>query len=159
MNGPSANRHRWLVGALIVSLAVNAFVIGGAATDLLKVRWPFGDRDRHRDGGPPPQLRFELGWLKGRLPPEGMAKVQEAIDAAKPETVVHLDKLRDLRQQLAVMIAAAQPDRALIDAKLAEIRAEITEMQTGVQRVSTDALLALPLDLRGKLTEPRKLDK
>jgi uncharacterized membrane protein len=153
MNGASGNRQRWVVAALVVSLAINAFIIGGAAFDVVRLRMPF------RDHGTPPQLRFELGWLKGRLPPEGMAKIEEAIAAARPETVAHIDKLRGLRQQLAELIGAPQPDRAAIDAKLAEIRAEVTEMQTGVQRVSTEALLALPLDTRQKLAEDRKRDK
>ena len=56
-------RHRnWLVAGLVASLAVNAFFIGAAATDLL------GARGRHKDGAQP--LRYELRWLKGKLPEE-----------------------------------------------------------------------------------------
>jgi uncharacterized membrane protein len=159
MSAAIPERRRWLGVALIVSLAVNAFLIGGTAANLIHVRWPFmgpehGPPGRERGG--PPQFKFELGWLRGRLPPEGIDKVGEAIRDARPEMSVYIDKVRALRQELAVLIAAPQPDRAAIDAKLAEIRTGVSEMQARIQGISTDALLALPQDMRSKLTEPRK---
>ena len=98
-------------------------------------------------------FRFELRWLQGRLPAEGLRKVEEAITAVKPDTTVHFDRLRTLRQELAALVAVPEPDRAAIDAKLVEIRAELTAMQTTVQRASTDALLGLPPEMRAKLAE------
>lgn len=139
----------WLSIALVASLAVNAFLIGATATDLVKMRWPFT---------PPPPFRFELRWLEGRLPGDGLRKVEDAVAAVKPETSGHFDRLRALRQQLAELIAAPTPDRAAIDAKLVEIRAELTAMQTRVQAASTDALLSLPPDMRAGLAE-RQSDK
>jgi uncharacterized membrane protein len=150
----SSPARRWLIAALVLSLAVNAFIIGGTAADLIHVRWPFRTADRG-----PPQFKFELGWLRGRLPPEGMDKVSAAIRAAQPETSVYIDRLRALRQELAVLIAAPQPDRAAVDAKLVEIRAEVSQMQAGIQRVSTDALIALPPEMRARLAEPRDPDR
>lgn len=147
MNGLSTTQRRWLIGGLIASLALNAFLAGAIATDLVHMRWPMKDR------GPPPQLRFELAWLKGRLPPDAMAKVEAAVAAAKPQTVAHIEKLRGLRRELGALIAVAEPDRAAIDAKLAEIRTELDAMQAGVQRASTDALLALPGETRAELAK------
>jgi uncharacterized membrane protein len=146
MNGLSTTRRRWLIGGLIASLVLNAFLAGAIASDLVHFRWPMRDRG-------PPQLRFELAWLKGRLPPDAMDKVEAAVAAAKPETVAHIEKLRGLRRELGALIAVAEPDRAAIDAKLGEIRTELGAMQEGVQRASTDALLALPKETRAELTK------
>lgn len=145
-----ATRQRWLIGVLIASLAVNAFIVGATATDFIHVRWPFGHTK-----GKPPQLRFELAWLRGRLPPDALTKIEAAVMTAEPATVAHIQTLRGLRRELAALIAAPQPDRAAIDAKLVDIRAELSLMQAEVQRASTDALVALPPDVRVKLTEPR----
>jgi len=93
------------------------------------------------------------------LPSEGLRKVEDAIAAVKPETVNHFDRLRGLRQELAELIAAPAPDRTAIDAKLVEIRAELTAMQTRVQAASTDALLSLPPEMRSKLAERRSGDR
>ena len=149
MTTPVSRRTMWLGVALVASLAVNAFLIGATATDLVKMRWPFH---------PPPPFRFELRWLEGRLPAEGLRKVEEAVTAVKPETAGHFDRLRALRQELAELVAAPTPDRAAIDAKLVEIRAELTSMQVRVQAASTDALLSLPPDMRAKLAEKRSGD-
>ncbi|MEO8667278.1 MAG: periplasmic heavy metal sensor [Bauldia sp.] len=152
MIGSPLTRQRWLVGVLVASLAVNAFVIGATATDFVHVRWPFGHRG---GGGASSQLRFELAWLRGRLPPDAMAKVEVAVEATKPGTMQSIDRLRGLRRELGALIAEPQPDRAAIDAKLGEIRAEVTAMQAEVQRVATDTLVVFPPDVRATLAEDR----
>jgi uncharacterized membrane protein len=144
MTAPRSRRTVWLGIALVASLAVNAFLIGATATDLVHMRWPFS---------PKQPFRFELRWLEGHLPAEGIAKVEEAIAAAKPETTKHFNRLRALRRELAQLVAAPAPDRAAIDAKFVEIRAEVTAMQTRVQSASTEALLSLPPEMRAKLAE------
>ena len=138
------NRQRWLGVGLLLSLALNAFFVGAAATNAFRLTRHDSDRD---DG----HLRFELRWLSGRLSPEGMASVQAALAAARPETEKHIERLRDLRSGLRDLTAAAQPDRAAIDARLGEIRAELDRMAEESQKVTMDALLALPADTRGKL--------
>jgi uncharacterized membrane protein len=146
MTTPLRRRTMWLSVALVASLAVNAFLIGATATDLVHMRWPFGK---------PQPFRFELRWLQGHLPKEGIRKVEDAIAAVKPETANHFERLRALRRDLARLVAAPQPDRAAIDAKFVEIRAEVTAMQTRVQAASTDALLSLPPEMRAKLADKR----
>jgi Spy/CpxP family protein refolding chaperone len=51
------------------------------------------------------------------------------------------------------LAAAPSPDRAAIDAKLAELRAQSAGMQEAVQKATYDALLALPPDQRTRLSE------
>ena len=140
------DRRRWMVIALAVSLVLNAFLIGATATDILH----FGDRFR----GPPPSFRFELGWLKGRLPHEGLERVKAALEANREAARAHFDRLNDLRDELGKLVAVPEPDHAAVDAKLAEIRSELSAMQAESQRVSTDALLALPPQMRAGLAAP-----
>ena len=142
---PAKRRPRWLLLALVASLAVNAFFLGALATDWLDLGW--GGRGGGRG------LNFELRWLQGRLPDAGMDKVVAAVDAARPAAERHFDRLKELRGQLGALAAAPAPDRAAIDAQLVEIRAEIDRMLTELQRTSMDALLALPADMRAKLVE------
>jgi uncharacterized membrane protein len=134
MNWPGS-RQRWLGFGLVASLALNAFFIGAAATDAFRPKKH--DREDAR-------LRFELRWLSGRLSPESMTSVQAALAAGRPAVERHIARLRDLRTGLREMTAAPQPDRAAIDARLGEIRAEIDKMASESQKTTMDALLALP---------------
>jgi uncharacterized membrane protein len=140
------DRRRWTVLALAVSLVLNAFLIGATATDVIH----FGERFR----GPPPAFRFELGWLKGRLPEEGFEQVKAALEANREIAKVHIDRLNALRDDLGKLVAVPEPDRAAVDAKLAEIRSELSAMQAENQRISTEALLALPPGMRAGLAAP-----
>lgn len=134
-------RRRWLVYGLLASLFINAFLIGLSATDLT--------RPAHI-GGP---LRFELRWLEGQLPADAFARVQAAVNAIEPQVQAHVDHMKDMRQELGELAALPQPDRAAIDRKLAEIRAELDAMTAEGQTAVADALLALPASARAKLAE------
>jgi uncharacterized membrane protein len=136
-----SDRRRWLVYGLLASLLVNAFLIGLAATDLF--------RPRHV-GGP---LRFELRWLQGKLPADGFARVAAAVEGIEPKVQAHIDRLKEMRRQVGELAAVPQPDRAAIDRKLADIRAELNAMTTEGQATVADALLALPPDMRAGLAE------
>lgn len=138
------NRRRWLGIGLVLSLALNAFFVGAAATDVIRFD---ADRGNHRRG----VLRYELRWLAQRLPESAMTKVEAAIDAQQPAAQRHIAHLHVLRAQLGDLLAAAHPDRAAIDAKLAEIRAELVAMLGSAQSATIDALLTLPPATRGKL--------
>jgi uncharacterized membrane protein len=139
-------RGRWLAGALVVSLALNAFFAAAIATDILRVKW--GSRDREGRA-----LRFELRWFDERLDREALGQVEAAVAAARPNVIAHTDRLRQLRNELAALAAVADPDRAAIDAQLAAIRAEVDAMQAEVQDATIDALLALPAETRARLAE------
>lgn len=136
-----SDRRRWLVYGLLASLLVNAFLIGLAATDLF--------RPRHV-GGP---LRFELRWLQGKLPADGFARVAAAVEGIEPKVQAHIDRLKEMRRQVGELAAVPQPDRAAIDRKLADIRAELNAMTTEGQATVADALLTLPPDMRAGLAE------
>jgi uncharacterized membrane protein len=143
---PAHRRRRWPMAALVLSLAVNAFFIGATATDFLRFRGI-------SDGEGPRALRFELRWLEGQLPRAGFEQVEAAAGAIRPNAEAHIEKLKQLRQGLGELVAAPTPDRAAIDARLAEIRAELQAMQTEVQKAVVDSLLTLPPEMRAKLAE------
>jgi uncharacterized membrane protein len=131
---------------LVASLAVNAFFIGATATDFLRFRGA-------HDGDEPRALRFELRWLEGKLPSDGLDHVQAAVGAVRPSAEAHIAKLKQLRVSLGDLVAQPTPDRAAIEARLGEIRAELQSMQTEVQKAVVDALLTLPPEMRAKLAE------
>lgn len=127
---------------LVASLALNAFFVGAIATDWLRL-------PSREAKGP---LYFELRWLEGRLPAADLAAVSAAVDAKRPETEAHIARLKQLRSDLAALAAAAEPDRAAIDAKLGEIRVELDLMLKGVQAAAVDALTKLSPAVRAGLT-------
>jgi len=143
MNWPTG-KYRWLGAGLIASLALNAFFIGAAATDVLRV----GKDGDHPRGG---VLRYELRWLAGQLPPDAMEKVEAAVAAGKPEAQRHIERLRELRSKLGDLVAMTDPDRAAIDAILADIRGELTAMVGEAQAITMDSLLDLPAETRARL--------
>ena len=61
--------------------------------------------------------------------------------------------MRAIRAELMQLAAAPEPDRAAIDAKLVELRAETAAMQEAVQKATYDALLGLPAEDRAQLAE------
>jgi uncharacterized membrane protein len=141
---PALRRSHWPRLLLVASLAVNAFFIGATATDFLRFR-------RDHDGEGPRTLRFELRWLEGRLPSEGLDRVATAVAVVRPSAEAHIDRMKQLRAGLAELVARPAPDRAAIDARLVEIRGELQAMQSEVQKAVVDALLALSPQMRAEL--------
>src|SRR5688572_16678582 len=115
-------RKNWLAVGLVVSLALNAFIIGALATDFLRVKWHSGDRDLRA-------FRFELRWLENRLTPQAVDRVEAGIAEARPSVAEYFSRLRDQRAELGVLAAAPEPDRAAIDRQLATIRKEVAALQ------------------------------
>jgi uncharacterized membrane protein len=138
--------RRWSAVALAASLAVNAFFLGAAATHILPLHSDFGP-----DG--PRALRFELHWLESRLPSASMEEVRNAVGALRPSAEAHIERMRSLRRGLGTLVAQPNPDRAAIEARLADIRSELQAMQAEVQGAVVDTLLKQPLDVRAKLAE------
>ena len=135
------DRRHWVFYGLLASLVLNAFLLGFAATEFFRIG---------KVTGP---LRFELRWLEGRLPDADFARVQTAADGLRPQVQAHIDRMRTMRVELGTLVAAPRPDKAAIDQKLADIRAEQVAMIKEGQDGIAAALLSLPPESRARLAE------
>ncbi|MCX5497571.1 periplasmic heavy metal sensor [Kaistia dalseonensis] len=141
------SQRTWIWIILIVSLGLNAFLIGVKATDI------FRERNSGADRGPR-IVRTELRWLKDRLSPDAVKSIETALDPIKPDILARIERVKALRAELDQLVAAPTPDRAAIDNHLREIRLEVGAMQEQVQSRTFDALLALPVEQRAPLARP-----
>ena len=135
--------RRWpiVIGA---SLVLNGFLIGAMAVDWLKPHRGFsGERF----------TRFELRRFDDQLSKEAADKVAAALKPFAAEVDERFQRVREIRSEIMRLAAAPAPDRAAIDQKLAELRAESASMQETIQTATYDALLALPPQDRVRLTE------
>jgi hypothetical protein len=141
-------RRRWPAFALVASLVLNAFLIGMLVTDSFRShRGPRGQR----------AVSWELRRVADRLPDPAVAQIRAELATLAPAVEARFERFGTIRQEVNTLAAAPAPDRAAIDAKLAELRAESTAMQEEVQRATYDALLKLPAEARSRLAEaPRK---
>lgn len=144
MNGLSAFlRRRWPI-VLTASLFINAFLVGAFAVDWLKPHRGFsGERF----------ARFELRRFDDRLSKEAADQVAAALTPLAAQVDERLTRVRAVRSEIMRLAAAPNPDRAALDAKLAELRAESEAMQETVQAATYDALLALPPEDRARLAD------
>lgn len=140
-------RNNRLLIALFVSLAVNAFFLGAVITEQLRFRHFGGDHG-------PRATRMELRWLSGRLSDDAVHSIEAQLEPLKPDIVDRIDRLRQLRAELGVLLAAPEPDRAAIDSHLREIRLEVGAMQERIQSKTMDAVIALPAAERAPLATP-----
>lgn len=135
-------RSRWPAVALVASLVLNGFLAGMILTDMLRP---------HRGWNGPRAIGFELRRVRDRLPKAAADHVAAELEPLGPLLEPRVERLRAIREEINRMAAAPAPDRAAIDARLAELRAESAAMQQDVQRATFDALLKLSPETRASL--------
>jgi len=138
-------RHRWQMLALVASLVVNGFFVGMVAVDALK--------PRHRTFSGERFTSLELRRFDENLSPAAVDRIREKLKPLAPDLDAKLAAMRDIRAEIMRLAAASEPDRAAIDAHLAELRATASAMQEEVQKATYDALFALPPADRARLAE------
>lgn len=138
-------RRRWPAVALVASLVLNGFLVGLVATDALRPHRGVFNGERF--------ARFELRRFDEKLPKEAVDSIAATLKPLAPQIDERLAKLREIRADIMRLAAAPEPDRAAIDAKLGELRAETAAMQEAVQRATYDALIGLPADQRAHLAD------
>jgi uncharacterized membrane protein len=146
MSGAAAFlERRWPAVLLVASLLLNGFLIGMFAVDYLKP---------HRGGFSADRFaRFELRRLDDRLPQNAVDQIAASLKPLEPQIDDRLTRVRAIRAELMTLAAAPVPDRAAIDVKLIELRAETAAMQEAAQKATYDALLSLPPEDRAQLAE------
>jgi uncharacterized membrane protein len=135
------SHKRFLWGALALSLVVNGFFIGVAG---------FGWFDGPRRGGP---VRMEIDTVGNQLPDDYRQRLREDVRQLVPELKPQWRRLRELRREIGGLAALPVPDRAGIDARLAEIRSITTQTQALVQRRIFDLTLTFPPEVRADLAK------
>ena len=146
MNGAAAFlRRRWPAVALVASLALNGFFAGMIAVDALK--------PRHRGFSAERFTSFELRRFDDRLPRTAVDRIMADLKPLAPSVDAQIKAMRDIRADVMRLAAEPAPDRAAIDARLAELRATAAAMQEEVQRATYDSLFTLPPEDRAKLAE------
>jgi hypothetical protein len=142
MNAFTAARRRWPAVVLTSSLVLNAFLIGMVIVDWLKPHPRFsGERF----------ATFELRRFDDRLPKDAGDQIAAELKPLGPELSDRIEALRAIREDIIQMAAEPNPDRAAIDARLAELRATASSMQQTIQQATYDALLSLPPETRAHL--------
>ena len=139
--------RRWPAVALVVSLILNGFLIGMLVTDSLKPRRGGFSGDR--------LTRFEIRRFDDRLPRAAVDQITSELKTLAPDLDKRIAAMREMRGEIMRMMAAPEPDRVAIDAKLAELRAAAASMQEEVQRATYDAVLKLPPEDRAHLAEAK----
>lgn len=134
--------RRWPAAALIASLVLNGFLIGVIVADSF-------DRDHRRSGSR--VGGFELRRLAERLPRDAVERVAAELESEKPKFEARIQRLRAMREEINAAAALRNPDRAMIDERLAALRAESAALQEDVQRATYDAILELPPEVRAEL--------
>ena len=134
---------------LVVSLLLNGFLVGMLLTDQVRSQKPPGSSASRVVG-------FEIRRMAERLPEEGVERIRAELQTSAPAAHQRLERLRRMRAEINALAAAPQPDRGAIDARLAELRAEVSAMQADVQKATFDALLKLPPEMRSGLAEERQ---
>jgi uncharacterized membrane protein len=142
---PRSAKWRWPAVALVASLVLNGFLVGMLATNALAPKRGAFNGERF--------ARFELRRIDDKLSKPAIDQIAAALKPLGPQLDARLAKLRSIRAEVMRLAAEPNPDRAAIDAKLTELRAETADMQEAVQRATYDALLGLPADQRQRLAE------
>jgi uncharacterized membrane protein len=137
-------RRRWPAAALVASLLLNGFLIGMFATDALRP---------HRGFTGEHFARLELRRIDDRLPRQAVDQIAKTLQPLGATLDANVQKLRGIRAEIMRLAAEPAPDRAAIDAKLAELRAESAAMQEAVQKATYDALLGLPAEQRAHMAD------
>jgi uncharacterized membrane protein len=143
---PAFLRGRWPAVALVASLVLNGFLIGMWGVDA------FRTHHRHDRWAP----NFELRRLADRLPSEAVDQIAAELKPLDAGMKAHFERMRGIREEINRLAAEPNPDRAAIDQRLTDLRAEAAALQEEMQKATYDALLKLPPQTRAPLANPAR---
>jgi uncharacterized membrane protein len=128
-------RPRWLIVGLLVSVALNLFLIGaGAGIVALGLRIA-------SDSGARPGAFF---WATQAMSQPARGEVRRGLAGLRDQVRADVDRSRTLRIQGWNGLAAAKPDTAAIKLALAQSRQLDLATRTRVEEHVVDQLAALP---------------
>lgn len=128
-------RPRWLIVALVVSVALNLFLIGAGAGIVA-----LGLRIASNNGGRP----GAYFWATQAMAQPARGEVRQGLVTLRDQLRADVDRSRALRIQAWNGLAAAKPDTAAIKQGLAQGRQIDLASRTRVEEHLVDQVAALP---------------
>lgn len=101
----------------------------------------------------PPRVERDVEAALRAVPEERRREIREQMRRNAPLMREHHERKRALFEAIAAELAREQPDRALLEKQLAELRARSAAMQETLQKGFLDTALALPSEERRKMLE------
>ena len=138
-----SNRSRDIL--LIISFALNVFVLGAAVGGAYMWRWTEVVR--------PVKNRQALRFAAEQLPPDQRKAFQQEIAAARRASAPDIETARGGRATLAGLLSDKELDRNAIDTELAKIRTADVALRARLEQAIIDYAQRLPLEQRLKLVE------
>lgn len=141
-------KNRGLFWLLVVSLAVNLLIFGAVA-GVMTAKKQYPSATFERTGSPPSGGRAFNGRKFFRaLPPAERKKVRHMLASQSDEHRASARQVRQLRQNLYILLLAEQLDQARIEQALVNLRtAESREIERG-QALILEILLGMDFDSR-----------
>lgn len=124
--------------ALAVSLVLNALLIGFIVGDFAR----------------PIRTAQGLSQYSAQYPDEIRRDLRRAIFADRRELLADFRAFRTARTDLMAEMRASEPDRAKIEALMAEVRRLTTEVQGRLQAITLEAVLSQPAEVRARIGDP-----
>jgi len=133
---------------LIVSLALNVFVIGGLAG--AAIMWQRAETQRPLPGiGRPARLRQAAEALS----PENRRMVRQSIRATAQSLRPKVQEARAARIDTGRLLVQPELDRAALEAAFARARAADIAIRTGLEKAVIDAAARMPQSERERFVE------
>ncbi|ABS62576.1 conserved hypothetical protein [Parvibaculum lavamentivorans DS-1] len=146
MNTPTPEkRRRWLGPALLVSLAVNLFLLG-----LISVPLIMGPPDR---GGPRGSMHGLFHESFRDLPEGDRAAIRKVMIGHFPAIRPHLRSMRDAKSRLSEALAAEPYDEATVRAAFDDMDAAMREMTAIGQNAMMAGFAQLTPEQRRRVAE------
>jgi uncharacterized membrane protein len=128
--------------ALVVSLVLNALLLGFIVGDFAR----------------PIRTAQGLGEYSAHYPDEIRRDLRRAVFADRRALLADFRAFRTARTDLMAEMRAPEPDRARIEALMAEVRRLTTEVQGRLQAITRDAVLSQPPEVRARIGDPVRGD-
>ena len=129
-------RSRWLIVGLVVSVALNLFLVGAGAGIIA-----LGLRLAQQSAGARPAALF---WAAEGMSQPARREFRHGLIALRDQIQPDVDRSRALRSQAWGSLAAAKPDPAAIKLALAQGRQIDQAVRTRAEEHVVDQIAALP---------------
>ncbi|MCR9072991.1 MAG: periplasmic heavy metal sensor [Alphaproteobacteria bacterium] len=144
-------RTRWLILALLASLAVNLFIGGLAVGRWVDHGWGWRDGP-HRHAGPPPEGSAPR-WLRRMAGEEGIETVRSVWGQHAPIIEPLRVEADAARSAVADALAAKPFVRADYESALAAMRESMGRMQAAIHGAVVDVVSAMTPEQRAAFAE------